>query len=94
MRPKSRDDQVNAFSARQETSPRITINLQAQLIDCDGGHCEATILDLSSNGFRLRVNGDLFSGERVRLKVGKSQPVAAEIKWVRGDEAGGVFIEG
>lgn len=85
---------MKVFSARQETSPRVAVTLKAQIIDCDGAHCEATILDLSSNGFRLISSGELFSGERVQLRVGKSQPVPAEIKWVAGEEAGGVFIEG
>ena len=60
---------------------------------CDSGEFEAQIVNLSAMGFRLRCDRELEVGSRVSLKVDKLPPVRAVIRWVRGDECGGAFLE-
>ena len=63
------------------------------VVDCDAGTIDAKIVNLSAMGFRLRCDRELEVGSRVSLKVDKLPPVRAVIRWVRGDECGGAFLE-
>ena len=63
------------------------------VVDCEAGTVEAKIVNLSAMGFRLRCDRELEVGNRVSLKVEKLPPVRAVIRWVRGDECGGAFLE-
>ena len=63
------------------------------VVDCDAGTVDAKIVNLSAMGFRLRCDRELEVGSRVSLKVDKLPPVRAVIRWVRGDECGGAFLE-
>ena len=72
-------------------APRVDVRKAALLINSDGLEVEATILDISGSGFRLRVVDKLYSDELVSLRI-DSDLVRAQIKWVLGDEAGGVFL--
>ena len=71
---------------------RISINLPATIVDSHGSRLSVTILDLSAAGFRLRTSERLEEGEEVRLEAGKGDAQPARILWVRGDEAGGLFL--
>jgi hypothetical protein len=62
-------------------------------VDCEDGAFEAQIINLSAMGFRLRCEAAIEVGSRVSLTVGKFPPVGAVIRWVRGDECGGAFVE-
>lgn len=73
-------------------APRVQTNLPARLIDSHGTELTVTILDLSASGFRVRSSDSLEEGEQVRLQCGKDEPQAARIMWVRGGEAGGLFL--
>ena len=73
-------------------STRIDLVRPAVLLNSDGATLEVTILDLSSGGFRVQVSDLLRVGELVTLQEGRHQ-MSAEIKWVLGNEAGGVFLD-
>ena len=60
---------------------------------CDSGEFEAQIVNLSAMGFRLRCLAHVQVGWRVSLKVENLPAVDAVIRWVRGGECGGAFIE-
>jgi len=73
-------------------APRVDVRKPALLINSDGIEVDATMLDISGNGFRLQVFEKLYVGELVSLRV-DDELVPARIKWVLGDEAGGTFLE-
>ena len=60
-------------------NPRVAVRYDAVLIEADG--------------FRLESNAELEVGAEVQIRVGKREPVGALIRWTRGLEAGGVFLE-
>ena len=62
-------------------------------VSCDTGDFEAQIVNLSAMGFRLRTESPLQVGWFVSLKVAKLPPVEAVVRWVRGDECGGAFLD-
>jgi hypothetical protein len=80
---------VRDFSKR---APRIDIRRTAVLVNSDGGEAGVVILDVSSGGFRLKVEELPRIGEMVTLRVDKSEEYPAQIRWALGDEAGGVFL--
>jgi hypothetical protein len=65
----------------------------AVLVDSDGGELPVKIVDLSSGGFRVRAGEPLVVGEQVRLRVERYGDYPAQIQWVKGQEAGGRFLE-
>jgi PilZ domain len=78
--------EVSARPARTDVTYDVCLS-------CDSGEFEAQIVNLSAMGFRLRCPADVQIGWRVSLKVAKLPPVEAVIRWVRGGECGGAFIE-
>lgn len=73
---------------------RIDVRLPATLIDSDGIAFSVTVLDLSSGGFRVEISGDqLRVGEHVVFRVSRLSDMPAEIRWILGREAGGVFLQ-
>jgi hypothetical protein len=63
------------------------------LVRFDGTATEAMILNLSSKGFRLRMADELEPDTEITLEVDKLEPVRGVIRWICGEEAGGVFLE-
>jgi len=80
---------VEGFNKR---APRVDIRRAATLINSDGVESTATILDVSSGGFRLELSEPPRIGEFVSLRVERGQEFHAQIRWVLGSEAGGVFL--
>ena len=72
--------------------PRVDLRRSAVLIASDGGETDVTILDVSSGGFRLEIEDSPKVGELVKLRVEHRQEFPAQILWVLGAEAGGVFL--
>ncbi len=72
--------------------PRITVDYDVR-VHCDAGAIDAQVLNLSSDGFRLRSHDPLQVGWEVTLEAGKYDPVKAVICWACGLDAGGVFAE-
>jgi hypothetical protein len=62
------------------------------LINSDGVESPATILDISSGGFRLEVSETPRIGEHVTLRVERGEQFPAQVRWALGNEAGGVFL--
>jgi hypothetical protein len=73
-------------------APRIDLDRPAVLIDSEGSQQHVTVLDISSGGFKLRVETLPRIGDHVRLRVEGSAEIEAQIRWAVGDEAGGVFL--
>lgn len=73
--------------------PRIELNHDALLIDDMGGEHIVVLVDVSQDGFRLATNEVFEPGERLILRSGRSADARIEIRWHRGREAGGVFID-
>lgn len=80
---------VRDFNKR---APRIDVRRSAVLVNSDGVEMGVIILDVSSGGFRLKVEELPRIGELVTLRVDKSDDCPAQIRWALGDEAGGVFL--
>ena len=81
------------MSDREPRSPRVRTSIEAVLVDSDGGELPVEVIDLSSGGFRLRTAEALMIGEQVRLRVPRYGDFPARIQWVKGLEAGGIFLE-
>ena len=80
---------VEGFSKR---APRVDLRRPAVLINSDGVETPVTILDVSSGGFRLEISEGPRIGEFVTLQVDRGDAFEAQIRWVLGSEAGGVFL--
>ena len=73
-------------------APRIDLRRPAVLINSDGTALNVIILDVSSGGFKLEISECPRIGEFVRLRVEHCDEFPAQIRWVLGNEAGGVFL--
>ena len=62
-------------------------------IRCDVGDIDAHVVNVSSDGFRLRSLDPLEVGWEVTLEARGDNPVKAVICWACGLDAGGVFAE-
>lgn len=83
------EDQDNS----SERSPRIDVRLEGVLTMSDGVETPVIVTDVSVDGFRLESQDELLPDEMIRLQVGKGPSQNAQIKWVIGNEAGGVFLD-
>ena len=72
---------------------RVDLRRPAVLINSEGAQADVTILDISSNGFRLEVTETPRIGEHVKLRVERGEEFEAQIRWALGSEAGGKFLE-
>ena len=73
-------------------APRVDVRRAAVLINSDGAAASVSILDISGGGFRLQTEEDPRIGEFVTLRVERGEELPAQIRWVLGGEAGGVFV--
>jgi hypothetical protein len=71
--------------------PRVDLRRPAVVVDSEGDEHKVTILDLSSGGFRIQLDGARI-GEFVTLRGERGATFRAQVKWTLGDEAGGVFL--
>lgn len=71
--------------------PRIEVRNDAVLILSDGSEVPVTVFDLSESGFRLQSTEILEVGEEIRLRD-RNGEMRAQIRWVTGFEAGGMFL--
>jgi len=72
--------------------PRFAVNQQLSLVRRAGAVCLATMINVSRDGFGLRVPHALAPGERVLLRSGLGD-VPGEICWSTNDRAGGLFVQ-
>jgi len=73
-------------------APRVDLRRPAHLVNSDGAEFEVVILDISSGGFRLEIPETLRIGEFVTLRTEHFEDFEAQVRWVLGNEAGGVFL--
>ena len=74
-----------------ERHRRIDVRRHATVINSDGAEIDAEILDVSAQGFRIKLDDQLRVGELVVLRV-DHEMLEAEIRWALGGEAGGRFV--
>lgn len=63
------------------------------LVRCAAGDIPARVVNVSSDGFRLRAERPLEQGWEVTLEMQYAEPVKGVVRWVAGFDAGGVFLE-
>lgn len=72
--------------------PRVEAGFVVRL-RCPAGEFPARITNLSSSGFRLHSARPLEPGWEISVEVPKRPAVRCLVRWSRGKEAGGVFVE-
>jgi hypothetical protein len=82
-------DRDPSFNKR---APRVSLRRPAVIIHEDGYEAAATIIDVSSGGFRMEVTESPRIGEFVTIRIDRGDPIEAQIRWALGNEAGGVFL--
>ena len=89
------DDEPRKFRDRSQIkrAPRIDTSQDAIVVDTEGRKYAATVLDLSSGGFRLKSEETFKIGEYVAIRVTGYGDFSAQIRWALGGEAGGVFLD-
>ena len=75
-----------------ERDPRVDIIYEV-LVRAADSSVGAELINISSEGFRLRCNEPLECGSEVTLEVAMQNPLKAVICWATGLDAGGVFAE-
>lgn len=75
-----------------ERATRVEVNYGLTVRHA-GGSAAAELINVSSEGFRLRCNEPLESGWEVTLNLGLEDPLKGVIVWASGLDAGGVFAE-
>jgi len=83
---------IRADLAGSDREPRIEVGYDVR-VHCSTGEVEAEMINLSSDGFRLRSHNPLQPGVIVTLEAAGHDPVKALICWACGLDAGGVFAE-
>lgn len=71
---------------------RIAMNAPAALVDSEGREVRCTLLDLSTNGFRAKLERPVTIASLVALKQGGNY-YAIELRWTSGLELGGRLLE-
>jgi hypothetical protein len=74
-------------------SPRIDVHEEVRLIDGNGTIHDVILADISREGFRVKYAGAAPPPGIARLRGGRYADVPIEVRWIRGGEAGGVFLE-
>ena len=89
------DDKPRPFRDRSQIkrAPRIDTRHEAIVVDTQGRKYAATVLDLSSGGFRVKSEETFKIGEYVAIRVTGYGDFSAQIRWALGGEAGGVFLD-
>lgn len=78
---------------RQNRAPRVDSRLEGQVIGAHGDTMSALVLDISREGCRLQVDGELHQGDRIAIAVGRYGHHVADVRWAAGREVGAVFVE-
>ena len=78
---------------RQDRAPRVDSRLVGTVTGPDGETMSAVVLDISREGCRLSVDGELHLGNRIAIDVDRYGSHIAEVRWSAGGEVGAVFVE-
>ena len=71
---------------------RYAVNQLLWLVGCDGAVSSATMINVSRDGFGLKISRSLRVGERVILRGGAGD-IPGEIRWSTDEFAGGIFVQ-
>jgi len=69
------------------------------LLTPDGNQLDVVLTDISVRGFRLKADETFYDGENIVIgepvivRVVRRDDLRAQILWVQGCEAGGVFLD-
>jgi hypothetical protein len=74
-------------------SPRVEVHEDARLISASGESCEVILADISREGFRIKYDGCSVRPGTATLRVQRYGDMPIEVRWIRGKEAGGVFLD-
>lgn len=91
-RPRGRRTAIAHPTGFNERAPRVDLRRPAVLVNSDGDIRDVVVLDVSDAGFRLEISDSLRIGEFVTVRVERDVAFPAQIRWVLGNEAGGVFL--
>ena len=76
---------------RQYSRVRVTLDATVRELGTTG--IEATVLNISEQGFMAQATGDFEVGTRVWLMLPGRERANAVIKWIAGDKIGAEFAE-
>lgn len=76
----------------KKRAPRTGLRRPAVLIGSGGASMSVIILDISSGGFKIEITEPPRIGEFVTIRTAGEDEIPAQIRWVLGSEAGGVFL--
>lgn len=79
-------------STAAKPHPRIALTQPATVEDGDGRTYPCTVIDVSQEGFRLKIAQVLAPGSGYVLHLG-DEAHRIEIRWATPGEAGGLFLE-
>jgi hypothetical protein len=71
---------------------RVQTNIACSVVHALGDVSSAVVLDISKRGFRIRLLDAPEIGDVIRLLVDGCDN-RGQIVWVRGGEAGGIFLD-
>jgi hypothetical protein len=74
-------------------SPRIDVHEDARLLDGGGQSYDVVLVDISREGFRIKCDGHRVAPGPATLRVERYGDMPVEIRWIRGKEAGGIFLD-
>jgi hypothetical protein len=72
---------------------RLSVGAAARLRPNSWSSVEATVVDLSREGFRAECDARLRTGSAVSLEIPGVGPVEAQVEWQRGGEFGARFFQ-
>lgn len=71
---------------------RYAVDQLLWLVRADGAVSCATMINVSRDGFGLKVSKSLAVGERIILRGGAGD-IPGEVRWSTDDRAGGLFVQ-
>ena len=85
--------EVRPTRAQIKRAPRIERRHEVIAVDSAGRSFPASVVDISSGGFRIVTDETFRVGEFVTLRVARYGDFPTQILWTLGNEAGGMFLE-
>ena len=84
---------VAFLSSEQRSATRRVVNLSAQLAPCGARFCDAYIFDISTDGFKARVQGAVAVEDSAWVQIPGLTPLACKVAWSRDGDVGFAFSE-
>ncbi len=77
----------------QRSATRRVVNLSAQLVPGGARLCDALIFDISCDGFKAGIHGEVRVGDHAWVQFPGVTPMPCKAVWVVGGDAGFSFVE-